>query len=179
MKVIYWLWNPFQRHQNNRHNAWYLFLDHIANFYNNKSKFTRDYKNQLYIKELVKWELILAKSTINMNDQWISVYNIKQIYDLDIEKDILIVQDDLDYEIWKFVFKKKSSPTHNWILSINKYIWLNYRKLRIWVENRVNKEISSKHYLLSDFDITEKEIINKAFNNIILTLNLWINWKLQ
>lgn len=181
MKVLYWLGNPFERHKNNRHNVWYLFLDYLSIIYSDTSKFIRDYENKLYIKTMSGWNFVLAKSTVNMNDQGISFNNILKIFPMNLEKDILVIYDDLDYKIWEFALKKKASWTHNWILSINSYVWwVNYRKFRVWVENRDKKWITSwKDYLLSDFSAEEKKILYETFDKMLIHLNLWIEGKIN
>jgi len=166
MKLIVWLWNPWEKYKNTRHNIWFMFLD----FFKQQENFS-DFKNESKFKwEISEWRFkwekaILLKPQTYMNLSWESVKKIVNFYKIDLN-DIIIIYDDKDMEFWKVRFRKTwSAGWHNWVKDIIKYFWKDFKRIKIWVWYNSNYEVSD--WVLSNFtkeelEELEKEVFPKA-----------------
>lgn len=170
MKLIVWLWNPWNKYYYTKHNIWFLFLD----FLKNKEDFW-DFKYESKFKwEItfwsIKWKkIILLKPHTFMNLSWQSVISLIKFYKINID-DIIIIYDDFSMEFWKIRFRSKwSSWWHNWIKDIIKYLWENFKRIKIWIWYNKNYNISD--WVLSNFNKNEIKILEeKVFNNTYVIL---------
>ena len=155
MKLIIWLWNPWKKYEKTRHNIGFLFLDYLKNEENFEDfKEETKFKAQISIW-IIAWEkTILLKPQTFMNLSWESVREIVNFYKIETEE-IIVVYDDKDMDFWKIRFRNKwSAGWHNWVKSIIKYFWNEWKRLKIWVWYDKNYETSD--WVLSKF--SEKEI---------------------
>lgn len=173
MKLIIWLGNPWNNYENTKHNVWFMFLDYFKNInkfddFKFESKFKAELSSWIY-----KWEkTLLVKPQTFMNLSWDSVTSITNFYKIDIN-DVIIIYDDLSMSFWKLRFRDKwSAWWHNWIKSMIKYFWENFKRIKIGIWFNDKFEVSD--WVLSKF--SEEEIIdlnNDVFKNtnILLTQN--------
>lgn len=161
MKLIIWLWNPWDKYKNTKHNIWFMFLDYIKNKYNfedfkYESKFKANISNGLY-----KWEKsILIKPQTFMNLSWESIIQITNFYKLNIE-DWIVIYDDMSMDFWKLRFRDKwSAGWHNWVKDLIRFYKENFKRIKVWIWFNKNFEVSD--WVLSKFN--EEELIELESN---------------
>ena len=157
MKLVVGLGNPGKKYENTRHNCGFMAID----FYATKNSLTFKKKfNSLYSESLVNGEkLILVKPQTYMNLSGNSVSKFMKFYNLDL-KDVLIVYDDVDFEVGKFKIKRGGScGGHNGIRNIIDSLKSeNIQRIRIGISKNGNELMD---YVLGNFGKKEKEEIDK------------------
>ena len=178
MKLIAGLGNPERKYKNNRHNAGFMFLDYLTgNWECAKGIELKNDKKMLCKIAKIKCnneEYILAKPQIYMNNSGSAIQKIAAYFKISNLQNLFIAHDDLDIPLGKFHIQKKAGPkSHNGISSIEQVFKNNeFIRIRIGVDNRSQEEyrISGESYVLQDFKIQEKEILNNAFYSIFKQL---------
>ena len=160
MKLIVWLWNPWEKYKKTKHNIGFLFLDYLIK----KEKFS-DFKLESKFKaEISNWILwlnktILLKPQTYMNLSWESIRKIIDFYKIDLD-DIIIIYDDFSMDFWKIRFRKKwSAWWHNGIKDIIKHFKEEFMRIKIWIWFNQNFDVSD--WVLSKFN---KEELNDLSN---------------
>ncbi len=171
MKLIIWLWNPWDQYKLTRHNLGFLFLDYFAwkeNFsdFHFESKFKWEISNWIFEGE----KTILLKPQTFMNLSWESLRKIIDFYKIDPE-DWIVVFDDMSMDFWKVRFRDKwSAWWHNGIKDIIRHFKDDFKRIKVWVWFNSHFEVSD--WVLSKF--TEEELIdldNEVFPKIYEVLN--------
>jgi len=165
MKIIVWLWNPWREYEKTKHNVWFMFLDYFIKKNNFsefifESKFKAELSNWIY-----NWEkTILVKPQTYMNLSWESIISTMNFYKIE-KNNFLVIFDDLSMDFWKLRFRESwSAGWHNWIKSIIKYLWNDFKRIKVWIWYDSKFEVSD--WVLSKFK--EEELIdleNEIFKN--------------
>ena len=151
MKLIIGLGNPGEKYRNNRHNAGYMVVDKLKNLRTKKPK-----------------NVIITKTNTFMNDSGAAVKKLINHYLLAIDH-LYVLHDDLDLALgtWKVQYAK--GPKDNGgINSIEQVLGTkDFWRIRVGVDNRnPEKRISGERYVLEDFTLDEKIILDKVVNEI-------------
>ena len=167
MKLIVGLGNPGREYKNTRHNIGFMVLDNFLGKVDWKIK----QENYFYLAELNGEQVIFIKPITYMNLSGLAVSKIVKFYKID-EKDILVIQDDLDMAVGTYKIKRNSSSGgHNGIKSIITELHSDkFARLKIGIGKSNNIPIDK--YVLSKFNDEDMNLINKnieVFNNIIRT----------
>ena len=119
MKAIFGLGNPDKSYDKTRHNAGFMSLN---NYIDEKEFKKKD--NYLIAEKFINGEKVLfVKPLTYMNNSGEAVKNVINYYNIDIN-DILVIYDDMDFDVGKFKIKASgSSGGHNGIKSINNYFF--------------------------------------------------------
>ena len=113
-----------------------------------------------------------------MNNSGICIRELIEYFKIDAE-DVIVFHDDLDVEFGKIKAKfGGSSAGHNGIASIDKFIGKEYSRVRIGIGKPEDK-ISISDYVLNDFNEDEKPEIDKITNNILDSISILIDKKLE
>ena len=106
MKLIVGLGNPDKKYEKTRHNCGFRAID----FYAEKNNLTFKSKyNGLYSENIINGEkILLLKPQTYMNLSGTSVIKYMKFYNLDL-KDLLVIYDDVDFEIGTFKIKRGGS----------------------------------------------------------------------
>ena len=169
MKLIVGLGNPGREYDNTRHNVGFMIIDNYAK--NNNITIDKQKFDGLFVKTNIKGiDIILLKPLKYMNLSGEVVKKFVDFYKINIE-DILIISDDLDMQLGKIKLKSKgSSGGHNGLKNIENHLnTQEYKRLKIGISN--NKNIDTKDYVLSKFNIEDLKIIQTTINNTINILN--------
>lgn len=170
MKLIIWLWNPWNEYKNTRHNIWFMFLD----YFSEKNKFGDFELDKKFNLEMSSWffnweKTFLIKPMTYMNLSWQSILKIMSFYKI-VKDDIIVISDDVSMGFWKVRFREKwSHGGHNWLRSIIENIWENFKRIKIWVWNNTNYELSS--WVLSKFTEEEINMLNEVYDKAEKILN--------
>jgi len=177
MKLIVGLGNPGKEYDNTRHNAGFLFLDAL------REKFL--YQNTLYptewrtedtflsdiafIKNGSKIVAILQKPYTFMNLSGEAVSKIIKKFDIDPSNDLILIHDDLDIQLGEFKIQKGKSPLgHNGVASVEEHLGIkDFKRVRIGIENREDKNISGTDYVLMKFSKEEKILLDEAIEDAV------------
>ncbi len=165
MKLIVGLGNPGKEYENTRHNIGFSLLNYLAKEKKisfETGKFNADYA----ICNINNEKVILIKPLSYMNLSGGVVKKYMDYYKID-NKNILIIQDDLDMNIGKIKFVyNSSSGGHNGIKDIEKNLGTKeYARLKIGISN--NKDIDTKEYVLNKFSKEDSKILEKTYAKLI------------
>ena len=163
MKIIVWLWNPWDQYKLTRHNVWFMFLDYYRernNFsdFQLETKFKAEISNGQY-----EWEkCILVKPQTYMNLSWESISKIVNYYKID-KNDWIVLYDDISMDFWKIRHRDKwSAGWQNWIKDTIKHFWQDFHRIKIWVWQDKRYELSD--WVLSKFKEEEQiDLENEIF----------------
>ena len=113
-----------------------------------------------------------------MNNSGICIRELLEYFKIDAE-DVIVFHDDLDIEFGKIKAKfGGSSAGHNGIASIDKFIGKEYSRVRIGIGKPENK-ISVSDFVLNDFNEDEQIHLDSITKNIIESLSILIDKKLD
>ena len=113
-----------------------------------------------------------------MNNSGICIRELIEYFKMDAA-DVIVFHDDLDIDIGKIKAKfGGSSAGHNGIESIDKFIGKDYSRVRIGI-GKPESRISISDYVLNDFNDEEKEKLENITENIITSLNILLDKKLE
>ena len=158
MKLIAWLWNPWEKYKTTRHNVWFRFVDAwVDNKWLWIWKYEGKYKSEIIQTEL-NWEkLIICKPQTFMNLSWEAVAPIARFYKIE-PSNILIIHDEIDFVTARIALKFWWSPAwHNGLKSIIEKLWTkDFWRLRIWIDRpATSKQVVDR--VLSSFKPEEKK----------------------
>lgn len=172
--LIIGLGNPGKKYESTRHNAGFLYVDHLANRYDAES-FTLSQKFDALTSEhkiSATEKIIFAKPQTFMNQSGKSVSALAQFYKADIAHDVVIVHDDLDLPIgtWK-VSRDKNAGGQNGVKDIiEKCGSKDFLRIRIGIDGRSSAQrehMSGSDYVLGRFTDQENVILMDVFSDII------------
>ena len=177
MLLLVGLGNPTPNSQNNRHNIGFKIVDAI-NLKFGLSKQKPKFKGLLTTGNIKDTKIYAIKPLTFMNNSGICIRELLEYFKIDAEN-VIVFHDDLDVEFGKIKAKfGGSSAGHNGIESIDKFIGKDYSRVRIGI-GKPKDRISTADYVLNDFSEEEKENLEKITNNIIESLSILIDKKLD
>ena len=177
MLLFVGLGNPTPNSQNNRHNIGFKIVDAI-NLKFGLSKQKPKFKGLLTTGNIKETKIYAIKPLTFMNNSGICIRELLEYFKIDAE-DVIVFHDDLDVEFGKIKAKfGGSNAGHNGIASIDKFIGKDYSRVRIGI-GKPKEKISSADYVLNDFNEEEKENLEKITNNIIDSITILIDKKLD
>ena len=177
MLLFVGLGNPTPNSENNRHNIGFKIIDAINQKYS-LSKQKPKFKGLLTTGNIGEKKIYAIKPLTFMNNSGICIRELLEYFKIDAQ-DVIVFHDDLDIEFGKVKAKfGGSSAGHNGIASIDKFIGKDYSRVRIGIGKPDNK-ISVSDYVLNDFNEDEKEYLEKLTNNIIDSVSILIDRKLD
>lgn len=166
MKLVVGLGNPDKKYEKTRHNCGFRAIDFYAE--KNNLSFKSKFKG-LYCEQLVNNEkLILLKPQTYMNLSGESVIEFVKYYNIKLT-DIIIIYDDIDFEVGTFKIKRGGSAGgHNGIKNIIELLKTeNIQRIRIGISKNM---IPLDKYVLEKFTKEEEEKLNSILliiSNII------------
>ena len=177
MLLFVGLGNPTPNSQNNRHNIGFKIVDAINSKFG-LSKQKPKFKGLLTTGNIKETKIYAIKPLTFMNNSGICIRELLEYFKIDAE-DVIVFHDDLDVEFGKIKAKfGGSSAGHNGIESIDEFIGKDYSRVRIGI-GKPKEKISSADYVLNDFNEEEKENLEKITNNIIDSISILIDKKLD
>ena len=177
MLLFVGLGNPTQDSQNNRHNIGFKIIDAINTKFG-LSKQKPKFKGLLTTGNIGTKKVYAIKPLTFMNNSGICIRELIEYFKMNAE-DVIVFHDDLDLDFGKIKAKfGGSSAGHNGIASIDKFIGKDYSRVRIGIGKPDNK-ISVSEYVLNDFNDEEKEKLDYITNNILESLSILLDKKLD
>ena len=170
MKLIVGLGNPDKEYDKTRHNVGFMVIDNYLGSVNWSNKF-----NALYCEKVINGEkIIFVKPLTYMNNSGNAVGECVRYFNID-NKDILVIQDDLDLNVGDYKLKMHSSSGgHNGIKSIIASLGnQDFPRLKVGIGSVKKDEVID--YVLGKFSKSELEVLNELFNTFDKIINSFIN----
>ena len=177
MLLFVGLGNPTPNSENNRHNIGFKMIDALNQKFT-LSKQKPKFKGLLTTGNINEKKVYAIKPLTFMNNSGICIRELIEYFKIDAE-DIFVFHDDLDIDFGKVKAKfGGSSAGHNGIESIDKFIGKEYSRIRIGIGKPKTKVDVSDH-VLKDFDEDEMIELKNITNNIINSISILIDKKLD
>ena len=177
MLLFVGLGNPTPNSHNNRHNIGFKIVDAI-NLKFGLSKQKPKFKGLLTTGNIRERKIYAIKPLTFMNNSGICIRELIEYFKIDAE-DVIVFHDDLDVEFGKIKAKfGGSNAGHNGVASIDKFIGKEYSRVRIGI-GKPNDKITAADYVLNDFNEDEKESLEKITKDIIDSISILIDKKLD
>lgn len=165
MKLVVGLGNPGVEYTNTRHNIGFQLLEFIAKEKN--LSFSKEKFNAKYCEYNVAGEkVILVKPLSYMNLSGSVVAKFISFYKI-LPENILVIQDDLDMRLGRVkIVCNSSSGGHNGIKDIERCLGTReYTRVKIGIAK--DNSIDMKDYVLGNFSLEEKQIMDDTYKNLI------------
>ena len=177
MLLLVGLGNPGSNYTNTRHNIGFKIIDAInAHFKLSKQK--PKFKGLLTTGNIDEKKIYAIKPLTFMNNSGTAIKELIDYFKIDA-KDVFVFHDDMDIDFGKIKAKfGGSSAGHNGIESIDKFIGKDYSRVRIGIGKPSTKSNVSDH-VLKDFDEEEQQKLDKITDNIINSLAILLDKKLD
>ena len=177
MILLVGLGNPTPDSKENRHNVGFKVIDAINQKFS-LSKQKPKFKGLLTTGNILNKKVYAIKPLTFMNNSGICIRELIEYFKIGVE-DIIVFHDDLDIDFGKIKAKiGGSSAGHNGIASIDKFVGKDYSRVRIGI-GKPDSKISTSDYVLNNFNEEEKEHLDKITENIIDSLSILIDKKLD
>ena len=177
MLLLVGLGNPGFDNKNNRHNIGFKIIDAINQKFS-LSKQKPKFKGLLTTGKIGNKKVYAIKPLTFMNNSGICIRELIEYFKIN-SKDVIVFHDDLDINLGKIKTKfGGSSAGHNGIESIDKFIGKDYSRVRIGI-GRPQKKNEVHEHVLNDFVDDEKNSIDILTNNIVASLTMLIDKKLD
>ena len=177
MLLFVGLGNPTPNSENNRHNIGFKIIDAINQKFG-LSKQKPKFKGLLTTGTINGKKVYAIKPLTFMNNSGICIRELIEYFKIDAE-DVVVFHDDLDVEFGKIKAKfGGSNAGHNGIASIDKFIGKEYSRVRIGI-GKPDSKVEASDFVLANFTDDEKEKLEKVINNIIDSIAILIDRKLD
>ncbi len=165
MKLVVGLGNPGKEYDGTRHNVGFSFLD----YYLGEVDFKKKDNSLIYEKNINGEKVLFLKPITYMNDSGIAVRKIMDYYKIEIG-DILVIYDDMDFEVGKFKIKKSGSAAgHNGVKSIISHLNTeNFKRIRIGISRSKDDKVD---FVLGKFSKEDYAKLQDVFGKLKLVLD--------
>ncbi|MDB4846420.1 aminoacyl-tRNA hydrolase [Pelagibacteraceae bacterium] len=177
MLLFVGLGNPSPDNENNRHNIGFKIIDAINKKFE-LSKQKPKFKGLLTTGTISDKKVYAIKPLTFMNNSGICIREVIEYFKIDA-KDVIVFHDDLDIDFGKIKAKfAGSSAGHNGVESIDKFIGKEYSRVRIGI-GKPNTKLDVTDHVLKNFDEEEQQKLKSITKNIINSLSILLDKKLQ
>ena len=177
MLLLVGLGNPGSNYTNTRHNIGFKIIDAINSHFK-LSKQKPKFKGLLTTGNIDEKKIYAIKPLTFMNNSGTAIKELIDYFKIDA-KDVIVFHDDMDIDFGKVKAKfGGTSAGHNGIESIDKFIGKDYSRVRIGIGKPENK-MSVSDFVLNDFSDDEQEHLEKITHNIIDSIAILIDKKLD
>ena len=157
MYIIVGLGNPGTKYAKTRHNAGFLFLDHLYNKFNGKPLVETTLYSSAEVKiQRNKVELVKPLTYMNISGEAlkkaVGLARSKD-KDFDLATNLIVVHDDVDLEFGQIKIKDSGGDAgHNGIKSIITELNTDkFLRIRVGVGRPSDKRVGTADYVLDDF----------------------------
>ena len=160
MRLVVGLGNPGDNYKKTRHNAGFMVLDEVADFFAIAVEKTRPFSDLLYGRGLIDGvDTILAKPLAFMNRSGPPIQSISHYYRILCEE-MLVIHDDIDLAFGRLKIKKKGGDGgHKGVRSLIQALGRDeFIRLRIGV-GRSEDQINTTDHVLGRFKPEEKKVL--------------------
>ncbi|MFN6991232.1 MAG: aminoacyl-tRNA hydrolase [Fervidobacterium sp.] len=156
--IIIGLGNPGDKYENTRHNVGFMLVEKLKSIYGTNWRSGPNYQYSDANINGTKVKLVKPMTYMNLSGE---------VFKFLPHDDIIVVYDDLDLPLGRLRIRKEGSAGgHNGIKSIIAYIGPNFPRIRIGIGPKP-ENISTADFVLSNFSVTEFEILKKVLETSI------------
>lgn len=171
-KCIFGLGNPEGKYSGTRHNAGFMAIDRIANYWN--VKLNKKGYHAIYGTKVDK-DVYLVKPLTYMNNSGKCVAEFIRggITSL---SDVLIIHDDMDIPLGRMKFKRRDGDGgHKGIRSIIEELGTGeFSRLRLGI-GKPPSQVDPTEYVLSEFTEKEFEVFSEVLSLVPSAVEVWCN----
>ena len=167
MKLIVGLGNIGREYANTRHNIGFMMLNALSKAWGFSFKEENKFKGAIGITKIGREKVFFLKPNTYMNLSGEATVKVVNYYNI-IEKDILVVYDDMNFVIGKSLFKSRgNSGGQKGMSNIIECLGTKeIPRLKIGIGKRP-LEWDGKDYVLSAFSKEEQKIVNEIIKKSI------------
>ena len=177
MILLVGLGNPTPDSSDNRHNVGFKIIDAVNKQFG-LSKQKPKFKGLLTTGNISNKKIYAIKPLTFMNNSGICIRELIEYFKIDVE-DVIVFHDDLDVDFTKIKAKfGGSNAGHNGIASIDKFIGKDYSRVRVGIGKPL-KKVDVADFVLTNFNEEEKVELEKVIKNIIDSMPILIDKKLD
>ncbi len=172
MKMIVGLGNPGSKYDGTRHNIGREIVERTARFHGATPRLEKKHKALIAEAALDGKKVLFVLPETYMNNSGEAVQSIASFYKIE-DEDILIVQDEMDFEPFQFAFTKGGGTGgHNGIKSVYQHLSEDVSRFRIGI-GRSMHGVPSEKYVLQKFSAIEKMKLSFLKGKMIDALTDW------
>lgn len=163
MRVIFGLGNPGKDYEESRHNIGFRVIDKLSQEHRIELN-KHSCRAWIGEGEIGKEEVFLVKPLTLVNAAGVSLLQLKQKHKTSLE-DIMVISDDVNLELGKLRLARKGGDGgHKGLRSIIESLGTEeFPRLRIGID-RPEQKIELKGYVLGEFTLREKKIIEETIS---------------
>lgn len=175
MYIIAGLGNPDKQYEGTRHNAGFDVIDRIADKYNIS---VDGRKHRAFIGKgiIAGQKVILAKPQTYMNLSGESILSLVDYYKADVERELLIIYDDISLETGQLRIRAKGSAGgHNGIKNIIAHLGTQvFPRIKVGVGEKP-QGYDLADYVLGHFSKAERELMDEGYDNAVRAAEMIIS----
>ncbi|MDP0487909.1 MAG: aminoacyl-tRNA hydrolase [Fusobacterium sp. JB021] len=165
MKLIIGLGNPGKKYEKTRHNIGFMVVDEISRKLN-LNNFKEKFKGLLIETSYNNEKLFLLKPQTYMNLSGESIVELVNFYKLDIEKDVIVIYDDMSMDFGKIRIREKGSAGgHNGIKSIISFLGDKFTRIKVGIGGAKTDDKIIEH-VIGRFSIEEEKDLGIIIENV-------------
>jgi PTH1 family peptidyl-tRNA hydrolase len=162
VRLVVGLGNPGDTYRETRHNAGFMVVDAVADFFSMPLNKSRPFANLVYGRGSIDGvESILVKPTAYMNRSGPPVKRLADYFRI-LLKDVLVIHDDIDLAFGRLKIKQKGGDGgHKGVRSLmDAFGGGEFTRLRIGI-GRSETEIDVSDYVLGRFNAEERKVLGQ------------------
>ena len=179
MYIIAGLGNPDKQYEGTRHNAGFDVIDRIADKYNIS---VDGRKHRAFIGKgiIAGQKVILAKPQTYMNLSGESILSLVDYYKADVERELLIIYDDISLETGQLRIRAKGSAGgHNGIKNIIAHLGTQvFPRIKVGVGEKP-QGYDLADYVLGHFTKAERELMDEGYDNAVRAAEMIISGRMN
>ena len=179
MYIIAGLGNPDKQYEGTRHNAGFDVIDRIADKYNIS---VDGRKHRAFIGKgiIAGQKVILAKPQTYMNLSGESILSLVDYYKADVERELLIIYDDISLETGQLRIRAKGSAGgHNGIKNIIAHLGTQvFPRIKVGVGEKP-QGYDLADYVLGHFSKAERELMDEGYDNAVRAAEMIISGRMN
>lgn len=189
MYLFVGLGNIGKKYEETPHNAGFMMLDELRDFFGYDSVFSVD---DWTLEKLAEAQIaflradgskraVLAKPTTFMNASGRSVRQLVKMYDVDVKTELILIHDDLDLPLGEYKVQRGVGPKgHNGVNSVvNNVGTTEFIRVRIGVETRegeMRKNMPGEDFVLRKYNDDEQVKLREVISDSVKSLRSFIQF---
>lgn len=177
--IVVGLGNPESKYERTRHNAGFMALDRLCQFYKVRTDKLK-FKSLCTVTQVEGKQVLFLRPSTYMNNSGEAVRDAMQFYKIPIEN-VLVMYDDISLDVGKIRIRRKGSDGgHNGIKSI---IYLTgkdtFPRVKIGVGKKPHPDYDLAAWVLSKFTDQEVKTLDETFDHVLEAVQLILSGKID
>lgn len=177
--IVVGLGNPESKYERTRHNAGFMALDRLCQFYKVRTDKLK-FKSLCTVTQVEGKQVLFLRPSTYMNNSGEAVRDAMQFYKIPIEN-VLVMYDDISLDVGKIRIRRKGSDGgHNGIKSI---IYLTgkdtFPRVKIGVGKKPHPDYDLAAWVLSKFTDQEVKTLDETFDHVLESVQMILSGKID